>query len=249
MKNRKLLALLTAIAMALTLGAGALAEDDFEYEGDAAFMPALMLRSDPDAGYDWSGSFVKGGIAELATDYYTIEQLNESDPWNTYEGEGGYTWLRINGVSEGVDTLVVLNSDTNLPVYCLNIVVSVDADLNVYILGIGTDDAMPKETLSVSPVHPLLMLAARPQTGESWVPDNSVTEGMARESEYVESSDEQPFMGGGAELVTLMGEGANFTLATFSYARDFEDTFAAIKISVSCDEETNVQITDVELAW
>lgn len=240
MQNKRIFALLTALLMVFTLCVGALAEEPDL--GDPQRSPELWFRAYPEAGQEWSGAFAKGGVAEFITQYRTAEEYAELDPWNTYDAEGGMFWMRVDGVAEGVDTLTLTCGGEDAPIKALNLVIHVDAKMNATILGIGTDGAIPQETAPEGAIHPVLMLADNPDTGESWTPSNSIVEGVVVESKYVEGE------GGGAEHVALsgMGEGAANTL--INYARGGEKPLFFI-MNLWCDADTNVEIAEILLTW
>lgn len=238
MKITRIILLLTALLMTLSISSLALA-DDFEYEGDAPLRPELMLRCDPDAGVTWSWAFAKGGVAEIASDYTKMETLSEQDPWNTYEGEGGYEWIRVDGVSAGVDTLSLACSGEGAPLKSLTIEVSVDDDLGVTILSIATGDAAPVETTPDVPVSPVLTLAADEAKRCNWAPDNSYNEGLTVDSEYKAN----------ALCATLVGTGEDYD-AQISFAYDGPDIpIMTLDLSAVCEESNNVIITDLRLKW
>lgn len=250
MELRKIIALITAMVMAVSLCGVALADDDHD-AGNPPDSPEFMLRSDPDE-WVWTSSFAKGGIAEAPTMYKSMDEWKADDAVNVYEGKGGYTWLRIDGVKEGIDTLILNCESESSPIRRLTVTFSVDDDMDVTILGISTDDVDLPELSDKEPVHPIILLASNPTTGFNWVPDNSITDGLKIESEYVPTytGENAPVGSGGVEHITLIGEGDADTTTSFSYARSWEDsTYIALFLEVHCDDDTDVEIAGFRVHW
>lgn len=248
MRNYKTMALLTAVLLAFCVCACALAEDAEYEDGNPPLAPELMLRSDYDAGMEWTYTFLNGGVAELATDYMSMETLREADSRGVYEGEGGYTWARIDGIAAGTDTLTLTYGDEDAPLSRLSIAFRVDDALNVIVLAAATDDAELPEVPVDKPVHPVLLLKSNP-AAEAWTPDNSFTPGLSIESEYVPAED------GGTdvdmEIVTLSGTGEDSAVSSFNYARShgMGKAFLTFGVDVISYENTDVNVLSLRVAW
>lgn len=254
MRVRKTMALLVSVLLALAACTCAFAETDEGYEGgDPAFSPELMLRTGSAESDEWTCTFLKGDVVSVVTEYRSMEALRETDTREEYEGEGGYTLARIDGVTAGIDALTFVYSDASAPLSRLSVAVSVDEDLNVTILAVGTDDALLSEITPVEPIHPVLLLAPNPASVDvNWVPDNSLMPGLNVESVYIPATGAgRPAGAIDMELVTLSGTGDEDTTTTLNYGRDWAqgDTFLRLTMNLVCHTDTGVDILGLRAAW
>lgn len=263
MKNYKILAFLMAILMVVSVCAFGLADegnDDVQYEdGNPPISPEFYLRSNPDAGSDWSFEFATGDIVQInAKDYASLKDQPGFNNWAAFPGEeGGVTLLRLDGVAPGFETLKLTSSGEDAMIFSLDLVLLVDEALNVTIVAVGTNGVVPPETVPNGPVHPVLMLKSNPTTGYTWLPDNSYTPGLTIENEYIADvvpEGDIPMVGsGGVEQVTLTGKDGSGETSKFSllYTRTWEsdDPFCGIQVAVLVNEDTSVNIYEIHIGW